>query len=153
AERGQGALLEDVDGNQYIDLVAGICVASVGYGHPRQARAIAAQAEKLTVGSYTTAPRASLLKRIAAVTPAGAGLTRTQLYSGGAEAVESSLRLARAATKKFEIVSFWGGFHGKTQGVLGLMGSDFKHGLGPQAPGLHLVPYADCYRCPLKLKY
>src|SRR5262249_37136977 len=90
AERGQGALLEDVDGNQYIDLVAGICVASVGYGHPRQARAIAAQAEKLTVGSYTTAPRASLLKRIAAVTPAGAGLTRTQLYSGGAEAVESS---------------------------------------------------------------
>jgi len=153
AERGQGALLEDVDGNQYIDLVAGICVASLGYGHPRQAQAIAAQAQKLAVGSYTTAPRASLLKRIAEVTPRGAGLTKTQLYSSGAEAVESALRLARAHTKKFEVVSFWGGFHGKTQGVLGLMGSDFKHGLGPQAPGLHLVPYADCYRCPFQLEY
>ena len=152
AERGQGALLEDVDGNQYIDLVAGICVASLGYGHKRQAQAIAAQAEKLTVGSYTTAPRVSVLKRIASLTPKGAGLHRTQLYSGGAEAVESALRLSRAYTKKWEVVSFWGGFHGKTQGVLGLMGSDFKHSLGPQAPGLHLVPYADCYRCPFKLE-
>jgi 4-aminobutyrate aminotransferase-like enzyme len=153
AERGQGALLEDVDGNQYIDLVAGICVASLGYGHPRQASAIAAQAEKLMVGSYTTSPREKLLRRIAGLTPAGAGLTRTQLYSGGAEAVESALRLARAHTRKWEVVSFWGGFHGKTQGVLGLMGSEFKHGLGPQAPGLHLVPYADCYRCPFKLSH
>ncbi|HKE18812.1 MAG TPA: aspartate aminotransferase family protein [Kofleriaceae bacterium] len=152
-ERGQGALLEDVDGNRYIDLVAGIGVASLGYGHPRQARAIAEQAEKVIVGSYTTAPRVSLLERIARLTPANANLTRTQLYSSGAEAVESALRLARSYTKKFEVVSFWGGFHGKTQGVLGLMGSDFKHGLGPQQPGLHLVPYADCYRCPLKTSY
>jgi 4-aminobutyrate aminotransferase-like enzyme len=152
AERGQGALLEDVDGNQYIDLVAGICVAALGYGHKRQAQAIAAQVEKLAVGSFTTAPRVSLLKRITQLTPKGAGLSRTQLYSGGAEAVESALRLSRAHTKKWEVVSFWGGFHGKTQGVLGLMGSDFKHGLGPQAPGLHLVPYADCYRCPFKLE-
>jgi 4-aminobutyrate aminotransferase-like enzyme len=50
-------------------------------------------------------------------------------------------------------VGFWGGFHGKTHGVLGILGSDFKHGLGPQAPGLHLVPYADCYRCPFKLEH
>lgn len=152
AETGQGALLQDVDGNQYIDLVAGICVGSLGYGHPRQSQAIAAQAEKLMVGSYTTKPRVSLLKRLAQLTPRGFGLVRTQLYSGGAEAVESALRLARAFTKKFEVVSFWGGFHGKTQGVLGLMGSDFKHGLGPQQPGLYQVPYADCYRCPFKLK-
>src|ERR1051326_6894215 len=84
AARGQGALLQDVDGNQYIDLVAGICVASLGYGHKRQAQAISAQAEKLAVGSFTTAPRAQLLRRIAGLTPKGAGLSRTQLYSGGA---------------------------------------------------------------------
>jgi 4-aminobutyrate aminotransferase-like enzyme len=80
-------------------------------------------------------------------------LKRTQLYSGGAEAVESALRLARAYTKKYEVVAFWGGFHGKTGGVLGLMGSDFKHGLGPLQPGTYLAPYADCYRCPLKLSH
>lgn len=149
---GQGAILRDVDGNAYIDLVAGICVGSLGYSHPAQAAAIAAQAQKLMVGSYTSAPRAQLLKNLASITPKGSGLRRTQLYSGGAEAVESALRLARAATGKFEVVSFWGGFHGKTQGVLGLMGSDFKHGLGPQQPGLFQVPYADCYRCPFKQK-
>ena len=153
AERGSGATLEDVNGNRYIDLVAGICVASLGYAHPRQVKAISEQAEKLIVGSYTTAPRVRLLERIAGMTPPEANLSKTQLYSSGAEAVESSLRLARAHTKKYEVVSFWGGFHGKTQGVLGLMGSDFKHGLGPQAPGLHLVPYADCYRCPFKTSY
>src|SRR6185369_487589 len=76
-------------------------------------------------------------------------LKRTQLYSGGSEAVESALRLARAHTKRFEVVSFWGGFHGKTAGVLGLMGSDFKHGLGPMPPGMHIAPYPDPYRPPL----
>jgi 4-aminobutyrate aminotransferase/(S)-3-amino-2-methylpropionate transaminase len=153
AECGEGALLRDVDGNQFIDLAAGIGVASLGYAHPKQIAAIRSQVEKLMVGSYTTAPRAALLKRLASVTPKGMGLHKTQLYSGGAEAVESALRLARAATKKFEVVSFWGGFHGKTQGVLGLMGSDFKRGLGPQQPGLFQVPYADCYRCPFKLEH
>lgn len=150
-DRGEGARLKDVDGNWYLDFVAGICVAALGYGHKRQAQAIADQAQKLIVGSYTTEPRVSLLRRIANMTPKGFGLNKIQLYSGGAEAVESALRLARAYTKKFEVVSFWGGFHGKTGGVLGLMGSDFKAGLGPQSPGLHMVPYADCYRCPFKL--
>lgn len=152
-ERGHGSVLEDVDGNAFLDWVAGICVGSIGYGHPRQIEAIRAQAEKLLIGSYTTRPRRELLSLLASITPQGAGLTKTQLYSGGSEAVESALRLARAHTGKFEIVSFWGGFHGKTQGVLGLMGSDFKRGLGPQQPGLYQVPYGDCYRCPLKMTY
>ena len=76
-----------------------------------------------------------------------------QLYSGGAEAVESALRLAKSYTKKYEFVCFWGGFHGKTMGALWLMGSTFKEGLGPMVPGSHLVPYADCYRCPIGSTY
>ncbi len=81
------------------------------------------------------------------------GLTRIQMFSGGAEAVEAALRLAKAASGKSEVVGFWGGYHGKTAGVLPLLGSDFKHHLGPFTPGRYLSPYADCYRCPLKLRY
>jgi 4-aminobutyrate aminotransferase-like enzyme len=73
------------------------------------------------------------------------------VFSGGAEAV-SGLRLAKATTGN-KVIGFWGGFHGKTGGVPGLLGSDFKHHLGPFLPGQHLTPYADCYRCPLRLTY
>ena len=147
---GEGALIRDADGNRFIDFVAGICVASLGHGHPALAEALDRQARRIAAGSFTTEARVELLERIAGETSRiGSGaLTRTQLYSGGSEAVESALRLARAHTKKFEVISFWGGFHGKTAGVLGLMGSDFKHGLGPLPPGVHVVPYPDGYRPP-----
>ncbi|NOU33392.1 MAG: aminotransferase class III-fold pyridoxal phosphate-dependent enzyme, partial [Polyangiaceae bacterium] len=94
--------------------------------------------------------------RLASHTPAAPPerkLKRLQLYSSGAEAVESALRLAKSHTGKYEFVSFWGGFHGKTLGTLSLLGSGFKQGLGPFAPGSHQIPYADCYRCPLKLTH
>lgn len=145
-DHGQGAFLYDVDGNSYIDLLAGICVNSIGHGHPRYAQAICDQARRLVVGSHTTAVRAELLRQVAALTPPG--LTRIQLYSGGSEAVESALRLARSHTGHTEVLSFWGGFHGKTGGVMGLMGSEFKHGLWPMLPGGYCTPYPDCYRCP-----
>lgn len=149
-QSGEGALLHDVDGNTFIDWVAGIGVASIGHGHPALAQALADQASRLTVGSFTTAPRVALLQRIAQLAP-HPSLRRTQLFSGGAEAVESALRLARSHTRRGDVLAFWGGFHGKTAGVLGLMGSDFKQGLGPLPPGQILAPYADCQRCPFKL--
>lgn len=144
-EGGQGAVVVDADGNRFIDFVAGIGVASIGHGHPALAEALARQAQKLTSGSYASEARASLLERIGAqTTRIGSGaLRRTMLYSGGAEAVESALRLARAHTKKHEVIAFWGGFHGKTTGALALMGSDFKHGLGPLPPGNYLSPWGD----------
>ena len=98
-ERGQGATLTDVDGNTFIDLFAGIGVCSIGHGHPRLASALAEQAAKVSVGSFTTPVRTRLLEQIAALTPAP--LKRVSLYSGGAEAVESALRLARAHTGKY----------------------------------------------------
>ncbi len=149
--RGQGSMLIDEDGNEYIDFIAGIAIGSVGHCHPHYVEAIKRQAEKLTFGSFTTETRARFLELLASVTPEG--LARIQLFSGGAEAVEAGLRLAKAATGKQEIIGFWGGFHGKTGGVLGVLGSDFKHHLGPFLPGQHLTPYADCYRCPLRLRY
>jgi 4-aminobutyrate aminotransferase / (S)-3-amino-2-methylpropionate transaminase / 5-aminovalerate transaminase len=149
--RGSGATLWDEDGNEYIDFIAGIAVGSVGHCHPHYVEALKRQAERLTFGSFTTETRARFLELLASVTPEG--LSRIQLFSGGAEAVEAGLRLAKAATGHQEVISFWGGFHGKTGGVLGLLGSDFKHHQGPFLPGQYSTPYADCYRCPLKLRY
>ncbi|MGW8323608.1 MAG: aminotransferase class III-fold pyridoxal phosphate-dependent enzyme, partial [Thermodesulfobacteriota bacterium] len=99
-------------------------------------------------GSFTTLPRVRFLRGLAEAAPGD--LRRAHLYSGGSEAVEAALRLAKAHTKKFEFIGFWGGFHGKTGGVLGLIGDDFKHQRGPLAPGSYSVPYANCYRCPFQ---
>jgi 4-aminobutyrate aminotransferase/(S)-3-amino-2-methylpropionate transaminase len=144
-DRGDGALLYDVDGNRYIDLLAGVAVASLGYAHPRYVAALRRQLERSHVGSFTTENRAVLVKLLAQLTPGD--LNRTQLYSSGAEAVEAALRLAQSHTGRREVVGFWGGFHGKTRGVLPLLGSSFKHGLGPLHPGAYLSPYASCARC------
>lgn len=145
-EGGSGATLRDVDGREYLDLVAGIGVASLGYGHPDWARAIADQAARTAVGSFTSPRRLNFLKTLASVTPKG--LTRCQLYSSGAEAVEAALRLAKSKTGKFEVIGFWGGFHGKTLGVMGLLNDGFKNSYGAMAPGLHLSPYPDARKCP-----
>jgi 4-aminobutyrate aminotransferase/(S)-3-amino-2-methylpropionate transaminase len=126
-------------------------VNALGHCHPRHVEAIAAQARTLVVGSFTSAPRAALVNAVCELAPPG--LDRLQLYSSGAEAVESALRLARCATGRTELVGFWGGFHGKTAGAMALMGSAARHGLGPLPAGSTLVPYADCYRCPLQLAY
>lgn len=145
-DKGRGALLFDLDGKEYIDFIAGVCVASIGHGHPEYARALAEQAENLTVGSFTTANRVEFCRRLMRVTPEG--LDRVQLYSGGSEAVEAAFRLAKSYTKGHEFIGFWGGFHGKTGGVLGLLGDSFKHDLGPIMPGTYLAPFPDPYRCP-----
>ncbi len=150
-ESGSGCELRDVDGNTFLDIAAGICVAALGYAHPRYVSALASQLGAVHAGSFTTEARVKALETVADVLPDG--LDRIQLYSGGAEAVESAIRLARAHTGKTEVLSFWGGFHGKTSGTLAQMGSSFKKGLGPLAPAAYLSPYADCGRCPFKTTY
>ena len=85
-ERGDGATLTDLDGKTYLDLNAGVSVASLGHAHPRYVAALTAQLEKVTVGSFTSRPRAELVKLIAGLAPGE--LARTQFFSGGAEAVE-----------------------------------------------------------------
>lgn len=149
---GKGSTLTDVDGNTFIDIIGGIGVNGLGHSHPKLVEAIQSQVKRASVGSFTSEARVELLEKIAEHRPAP-NVHKTQLYSGGAEAVESALRLAKAFTGKYEFVSFWGGFHGKTMGVLSLMGSDFKDKLGPLVPGSHIAPYAYCYRCPVGLKY
>jgi 4-aminobutyrate aminotransferase / (S)-3-amino-2-methylpropionate transaminase / 5-aminovalerate transaminase len=150
-DHGEGATLTDVDGNVFVDFFAGVAVASLGHGHPALAQALARQASRLIVGTFATPERAEAFRLLNECAPAG--LNRAHLYSGGAEAVEAALRLARSKTKRHEVLSFWGGFHGKTGGVIGLIGDESKQGYGPLPGGQYMVPYADCYRCPFKLEY
>src|SRR5258707_888860 len=140
-ESGHGSTLVDCDGNTYLDLNAGVSVASLGHAHPRYLDAIRSQLEAVGVGSFATAKRAALVRLIAELAPGT--LTRTQFFSGGAEAVEAAIRLARSYTKRTDIVGFTGGFHGKTAGVLPLSYVAWKEAVGPLPTGHHLAPYAD----------
>jgi 4-aminobutyrate aminotransferase/(S)-3-amino-2-methylpropionate transaminase len=151
-DHAAGSAVTDVDGNTFLDFIGGIAVNALGHSHPDFVRAVTSQVGRLSAGTFACEARVELLERVAQMAPAP-GVHRLQMYSGGAEAVESALRLAKSYTGKYEFVSFWGGFHGKTMGALSLMGSTFKHQLGPMVPGAHQVPYADCYRCPFALQY
>jgi 4-aminobutyrate aminotransferase-like enzyme len=149
-DHGSGSHITDVDGNTFIDFIGGIGVNALGHSHPAFVSAVTEQVARLSVGSFTSAPRAALVNAVTDMAPAG--LDRLQLYSGGAEAVESALRLARSYSKRTDVVGFWGGFHGKTAGAMALMGSDARHHLGPFPVGTTQIPYADCYRCPFSLQ-
>src|SRR3954468_13202219 len=138
---GRGATLTDLDGRTYLDLNAGVSVASLGHAHPRYVAALTKQLEAVSVGSFTSEPRAELVRLIAELAPGE--LSRTQFFSGGAEAVEAGIRLARSYTKRTDVVGFTGGFHGKTAGVLPISDVDWKTLIGPLPAGHHLAPYAD----------
>src|ERR1700687_1782756 len=140
-ERGRGATLTDLDGNTYLDLNAGVSVASLGHAHPRYVAALTAQLEKVTVGSFTSRPRADLTRLIATLAPGD--LKRVQFFSGGAEAVEAAIRLARSYTKRTDILGFTGAFHGKTAGVLPLSDVAWQEAVGPPPSGYHLAPFPD----------
>jgi 4-aminobutyrate aminotransferase/(S)-3-amino-2-methylpropionate transaminase len=150
-DRAKGCTITDVDGNEYLDFIAGIAVGSLGHCHPHYVKRLKEQLERVTFGSFTTDTRARFLELVSSVLPEG--ITHIQLFSGGAEAVEAAFRLAKSVTKKFEFVGFWGGYHGKTAGVMGLLGGGYRNHQGPFPPGMHMSPYANCYRCPWKLEY
>jgi 4-aminobutyrate aminotransferase/(S)-3-amino-2-methylpropionate transaminase len=150
-DRASGCTITDVDGNEYLDFIAGIAVGSLGHCHPHYVKRLSEQLERITFGSFTTETRARFLELVSGLLPEG--ITHIQMFSGGAEAVEAAFRLAKSVTKKFEFVGFWGGYHGKTAGVIGLLGGGYRNHQGPFQPGMHLSPYANCYRCPWKLEY
>ncbi|HEY8278342.1 MAG TPA: aspartate aminotransferase family protein [Bdellovibrionota bacterium] len=150
-DSASGSWMTDVDGNEYVDFIGGIGVNGLGHSHPKYVKAIQDQVAKLSVGSFTSKARADLVKKVAEHTPGK--IDQLQLYSSGAEAVESAMRLAKCYTGKWEFISLWGGFHGKTLGVMGLLGDGQKQKYGPFAPGCHTLPaFPDCYRCPFQMK-
>src|SRR5262245_26768544 len=153
--RGEGATVEDVDGNIFLDCAAGIAVNSTGHSHPEVVRAITEQAQKFLHMSGTDfyyEPQVRLGEELAAIVPIAGGV-RTFFGNSGTEAVEACLKLSRYTTGRPNVIAFLGGFHGRTMGSLSLTSSKAiqRRGFGPLMPGVFHAPYADCYRCPLGL--
>ncbi len=153
-ESGKGCTLTDVDGNVYIDFSSGIYVTGLGHCHPKVTEAVQQAAGRLmNAHDFTTPIKMRLLEKLAEIA-IGEGphrLTGMQLYDSGTTAVEAGLRLCRAATGKFEFISFHRDFHGKTLGAVSLARLDVSQGL--RAPGFFLVPRAYCYRCEFRQTY
>ena len=150
--RGEGAIVEDVDGNRFLDCSAGIAVVATGHCHPKVVEAIQRQAARLIHMSGTDfyyQNMVDLAEKLASLTPGG---VPRKVYFGnsGTEAIEASIKLARYHTGRKQFVAFYGAFHGRTMGSLALTGSRSgqRKNFFPVMPGVHHVPYADCYRCP-----
>ncbi|WP_197322287.1 aspartate aminotransferase family protein [Saccharomonospora sp. NB11] len=149
--RAANAEIWDLDGNRYLDLFTGVGVCNIGHAHPAFRAAVSAQLDRCIVSNLYTSARSRFYELLAAQLPPG--LRQIHMFSTGSEAVEAAVKFARAATGRHEVVSFWGGFHGKTQGALVLHGGPRRHRSGPFPPGVHHVPYAYCYRCPFQLEH
>lgn len=150
-DHAENAYIWDTDGNQYIDFFTGVGVCNIGHSHPKFQESMIKQLARCSVGSFYTDVRAQLYESLTEVLPSN--LKQMHMYSTGSEAVEAAIRLARAATGREEVVSFWGGFHGKTQGAMSLHAGPRKRDVGPLPTGAHHIPYAYCYRCPLNLSF
>ena len=149
--RGAGAMVEDVDGNRFLDFMAGIAVASTGHAHPAVVKAVqdaAARFLHICGTDFYYEPMAALCERLAKVAP-GPSKKRVFLANSGTESVEGAIKLARFATGRTDLIAFKGAFHGRTMGSLSLTSSKVKQraGFGPFLPGVHHVPYANSYRC------
>ena len=144
---GEGALITDSDGHVLIDLSD--IAANVGHCHPRHVAAIQAAAAEMITGKsgMLNPPRARLVARLAALTPPN--LDKVYLVSGGSEAIDWAIRIARRATGRHEILSFWGGIYGRTYAASSLNGLQRRRRqMGPVMPGVVHAPFPHCYRCP-----
>jgi 4-aminobutyrate aminotransferase len=156
-KEGRGMVVEDVDGNLFLDFMAGIAVASTGHAHPQVVKAIEEQARKflhICGSDFYYGPMAELAEKLAQLAP-GSGAKRVFLTNSGTEAVEAAIKLARYHTKRHHIIAFHGSFHGRSLGSLSLTASRASHRaqFGPLLPGVHHVPFGFCHRCPCHLDY
>ena len=150
-KRGEGAVVEDVDGNMLLDFASGISVLNIGYSHPELVQAVKEQAEKFFHSCFNVLPYESyvqLAKMLCEVTP-GDFKKKAFFVNSGAEAIENAIKLARKFTGKSDIICFEGCFHGRTllTSSLNSRVKPFAFGFGPLVSGIHKLPFAYCYRC------
>jgi 4-aminobutyrate aminotransferase len=156
-KEASGCVVEDLDGNTFLDFAAGIAVCSTGHCHPKVVKAIQEQAGKLIhiCGADFYDPNyIDLCDRLGELAP-GDGPKKVFLGNSGAEAVEAALKLSRNHTKRSYIIAFFGAFHGRTMGAISLTASKpiYHQGFGPLLSNITHVPYAYCYRCSYNLTY
>ena len=151
-EHGEGATLTDVDGNTFLDFTGGVGCLNVGHAHPRVVEAISEQAAKFLHTDFTIVPYevyVTLAERLVATAPIS-GQAKAAFFNAGTEAVENAIKFARAYTKRPAVIAFEGGFHGRTLLALTLTSKThpYKAGLGPFAPEVYRLPFAQDYRGP-----
>jgi 4-aminobutyrate aminotransferase len=155
-ERASGMVIEDLDGNRFLDFAAGISTVSTGHCHPEVVRAVQQQAERLIHVCYTDfhyPAYIELCETLAKLAPMP-GNNRVFLSNSGAEAVETSIKLARTRTGRSKIIAFYGAFHGRTLGTLTLTASKpvQRRSFGPLLPDIFHTHYSYCYQCPVNRK-
>ena len=151
-EEARGATFTDVDGNTFLDFAGGVGCLAVGHSHPRVVAAIEEQARRFTHTDFTVVPYevyVALAERLCALAPFS-GPAKAAFFNAGTEAVENAVKLARAYTKRPAVIAFEGAFHGRTLLSLSLTSKThpYKAGLGPFAPEVYRVPFANDYRGP-----
>ena len=144
-KEGRGMVIEDVDGNLFLDFMAGIAVASTGHSHPKVIKAIEEQARKflhICGSDFYYEPMAELAQKLSQLAP-GSSPKKVFLTNSGTETIEAAFKLARFATKRQHAIAFHGAFHGRTLGALSLTASRASHRahFSPLIPGVHHVPY------------
>lgn len=144
-KEGRGMVIEDVDGNLFLDFMAGIAVASTGHSHPTVVKAIEEQARKflhICGSDFYYEPMAELAEKLSRIAP-GASPKKVFLTNSGTEAIEAAFKLARFATKRTHVIAFLGAFHGRTMGSLSLTASRSSHRahFSPLIPDIHHAPY------------
>ena len=149
---GEGAMIEDVDGNRFLDFNAGIAVASTGHCHPEIVRAIEEQSARLIHMSGTDfyyENMVELAEKLAAIAP-GDVPRRVYFGNSGTEAIEAAMKLARYHTGREKFIAFRGAFHGRTLGALSLTASKAvqRRGFGPLVPGVFHAEFPDAYHSP-----
>ncbi len=156
-KRANGVMVEDVDGNRYLDFAAGIAVVSTGHCHPRVVKAITRQSKELlhmSGADFYNPLQIELAERLDAICP-GPSPKSVFFSNSGAESIEAAIKLVRHHTKRPYIIAFLNAFHGRTMGALSLTNSKpvQRKGFAPLLPGVVHVPYAYCYRCAYGLTY
>ncbi|MEM2280372.1 MAG: acetyl ornithine aminotransferase family protein [Candidatus Bathyarchaeia archaeon] len=156
-ESGEGCIVRDVDGNEYIDFNAGLVCLNVGHRHPKVVEAIKRQCDRFLHYSNTDfyyREVIELAEKLVEITP---GNFEKKVFFGnsGAEAVEAAIKLAKWHTRKQLFISFINAFHGRTTGALSFTASKLvqRRYFSPLMPGVTHVPYPYCYRCPFKQTY
>jgi 4-aminobutyrate aminotransferase / (S)-3-amino-2-methylpropionate transaminase / 5-aminovalerate transaminase len=150
AAKADGAIIEDVDGNRFIDFAGGIGAMNIGHARPEVTRAIAEQAAKFTHTCFSVMmyePYIALAERLVKLTP-GDFPKKALFFNSGAEAVENAVKISRWATGRPAIIVFDNAFHGRTLMTMTMTSKvkPYKYGFGPYAPEVYRAPYPYPYR-------